>query len=360
MSNDRYGLYRYWLGRNRSQQGAEDADRVIRTINDDLKNTAAFQPNAQRNGVTQGMIVTRTDTNICKVTLLPNDVLFIGDLVSVFGEEWLCMELRKDEYNVTYAELWMCNHTFVYQDFAGKIIRKSAIIDDGSYSKGSDKPIPVIDGTHRCYVSLDEESRVLYVDKRLAMDTMLDKNGSTILNVGKIRWLDTKIRNYGNGSHLLTFSMADDVFNKEADNIELMICNYFDTQQAVEPSQEIVEQEQEQEVVQEEQQGEINAEENTVTGYLVIEGKDSIRIGTSRTYKVTAKGADGSSQGLPEGVEITVQCDNSIVATQNGGECRITVPLKDSLIGSNILISCRDTSGVLTSGNKTVAVISIG
>ena len=356
MSDERFGLYRYWLNRNREQKKAEDAARIKASIEQDLMDTAAYQADAKRNGVTQPMVITRMATNICKVTLMPDGIMYIGDLVSVFGEDWLCMELHTDEYGVTYAEIWMCNHTFVYQDFAGKIIRKSAIIDDGSYSKGSDKPIPVTDGIHRCYVSLDDESRVLYVDKRLAIDTVLDKNGSTILNVGKIKWLDTKIRNYGSGSHLLTFSMADDVFNKEADNIELMICNYFDAPQPIETTQETVEQE----VVQEEQQGEINTEENTVTGYLVIEGKDSIRIGTSRTYKVTAKGADGSSQGLPEGVEFTVQCDNSIAATQNGGECRITVPLKDYLIGSNITICCRDASGVLISGNKTVAVISIG
>ena len=360
MSDERFGLYRYWLNRNREQKKAEDAARIKASIEQDLMDTAAYQADAKRNGVTQPMVITRMATNICKVTLMPDGIMYIGDLVSVFGEDWLCMELHTDEYGVTYAEIWMCNHTFVYQDFAGKIIRKSAIIDDGSYSKGSDKPIPVTDGTHRCYVSLDDESRVLYVDKRLAIDTVLDKNGSTILNVGKIKWLDTKIRNYGSGSHLLTFSMADDVFNKEADNIELMICNYFDAPQPQQEPEQDIPEEHQQEETQEVQQQEEQSGDDQIGGYLVIEGKDSIRIGTSRTYRVTARMSDDSQAELPENVEFRVLCDGKISVLQNGNECRITVPLDDSLIGGSIEVSCLDSSGVYNAGNKTVAVISIG
>ena len=341
MQNDGYGVYRYWLRRSKESNKDIDKQAVQSEIENELANSAAYQEDAMRNGETQPIVASRTKTNVCKITVMPGDDMFIGDLIDVFNERWLCVELYVDEYGIKYGEIWMCNHTFVFQDHNAKIIKKDAIVDDGSYSKGNDKSIPIIDGTYKCYMSLDDESRSLYVDKRLAIDTILDKNGSPILEVGKIKWIDQKTKNYGEGSHLLFFTLTEDVYSKENDNLELNLCDYVKTSDGNTGE-------------------EPNQSNESANGYLVIEGRDSIRIGTGRTYKVVAIDNAGNTCDAPNDLEWHIEGNSKISTDINGASCVLRVPLDDSLIGTDLTITCRDKSSGFSQANKQVAVISIG
>ena len=339
MQNDGYDVYRYWLKHSKETNKNSDRQSAQTEVEAELINSVAYQKDALRNGQPQPIVATRTKTSVCKITVMPGDDMCIGDLIEVFGERWICIELYVDEYGVKYGEIWMCNHKFVFQDHSQKIITKDAIIDDGSYSKSSDKAIPVVDGTYKCYMSLDDESKSLYVDKRLAIDTILDKNGLPILEVGKIKWFDPKTKNYGTGSHLLFFTLSEDIFNKETDNLELMLCDYISSAS--------------------------EKEENLLAtaatdGYLVINGRDSIRIGTSRTYKATAVKNDGNTIDAPAELEWQIIGDSNITITADGSTCVMQVPLDDSLVGATITICCRDETNQFKLANKQVAVISIG
>lgn len=329
--SDGFTLYRYWLNRDKQYRANRDAQNISEAINESLTESAAYRSDALRNGAQQPIVATREGTNKCKITVMPGDEMYIGDVVSVFGEEWLCKELYTDEYGITYGEIWMCNHRFVYQDFDGTIITKCAIIDDGSYSKGSDKSIPVVDGTYKCYMSLDKESSALFVDKRLAIDTVLGRDGQPILEVGKIKWIDTKSNNYGSGSHLLYFVLAEDVYNGEHDNLELMLCDYTQTGVICSKSR------------------------NTC---LVINGKDSIRIGTKRTFKARVDG-DEYTDDL-EGLVWRIDGSDSIVLIPDGASCTVKVPLDDALVGVDFVLSCESTTEAELKANKQVAVIAIG
>ncbi len=340
MSNGEYDVYRYWLRRHKDVNKEADKLFVQEQINSELIESASYQENALRNGVSQPIVATRTATNICKITVIPGDEMYIGDLIDVFNEKWLCVELYTDEYGVKYGEIWMCNHTFVFQDYNADIIKKDAIVDDGSYSKGSDKSIPVVDGTYKCYMSLDDESRALYVDKRLAVDTILDRNGNPILEVGKIRWIDQKTKNYGEGSHLLFFTLTEDVYNKEKDNLEQSLCDYIEAGEEDKDSSQ--------------EPGE------STNGYLVVEGKNSIRIGTSRTYKAVGVDDAGNTCVAPEDLEWNLDGSSGIKIATKDASCILQVPLDGSLIGSDLTLTCTDKSGRFKSANKQVAVISIG
>lgn len=338
MANDGFSLYRYWLNLNKEADKNEDIRFVQESFASTIQESAAYQAGALRNGKSQPIVATREETKKCKITVIPGDEMNIGDLIYVFNEYWLCMELYTDEYGLTYGEIWMCNHIFNYQSHDLTRISKYAIIDDGSYSKGSDKAIPVTNNSFTCYVSLDDESAALYVDKRLAIDVVLDAKGEEILEVGKIVWLDTKSKNFGEGSHLLAFGLGDDVYNKERDNISLMICDY-------------------REEIEQTEEGEVTE----TAGYLVISGRDSIRIGTGRTYRVSTVDADGNSGEVSGEVQWSIlDMPDGVSFTPSGNECTIQIQLKDDLIGVTLKIECNDLSSKYSTGNKEVAVISIG
>ena len=343
MIDDGYSLYRWWLCHGRKADREYDKQFVKDNITSTLQESPAYQDDALRNGQSQPLIATREKTNKCKITVLPGDEMNIGDLIYVFGEYWLCMEIYMDEYGIKYGEIWMCNEVFHYQDHDLNVIDKYAIIDDGSYSKNGDKAIPVTGNYYTCYISMDEESAALYVDKRLAIDVVFDSKGNEILDVGKIAWLDTRSRNFGEGSHLLMFGLSDDVFNVERDNLDLRICDYRVKAE------------------DEEQEPETPDPPEDTAGELTIAGKATIRIGTGRTYKVSTILDDGNSGDAPDSVVWSTSGMASVILVESrGDECIVSVPLDDGLIGESVTLICTDTSGKYREASKNVGVISIG
>lgn len=352
MENDWLSAYRYWLAAMKGADAKYEKQLMDESISESLENSAAKQEDATVNGNPQPIIATRKKTNKASVTLLPGDGMNIGDLVYVFKEYWICMELYTDEYGITYAEIWMCNWLIRYQDHDLNIIEKYAIMDNGSYSRADGKSISITDNYYTCYVSMDTESDALFVDKRLAIDTILDSQGRPILEVGKIVWLDTKSRNFGEGSHLLMFGLEDDLYNVEKDSLDLLICDYRengDEEEGEDQGGTVEEPEKPDEPVQEEM------------GYLYIEGRDTIRIGTSRTYSVKGVDLDGNTVEIAGGVTWnTADLPRGIIVSTNGTELLLTAPLDDDLVGSTILLECSDDSGVYTSAKKEVGVITVG
>lgn len=333
---DGYSINNYWLKRNSDCEATADIEGVRETIENDIIESAACQPNARREGELQPLAVTRTETNKCSVTVMPGGEMYIGDIVEVFGESWICVELHTDEYGITYGEIWLCNHKLVYQNYEGEVITQDVVIEDGSYSKGNDKSLPSVDGTYKCYLPLNDKTNCLFVDKRLALGVAYDSNGKKILEVGKITWIDRISHNYGRGSHVLFMSLSRDVYNEEKDNLDILVCDYISENNSA------------------------NVQNQPLTNTcLVINGKDSIRIGTNRTYKATVVGSDGNGKDAQD-VEWEITADKGIVLKPNLNSCTISVPLWDALIGTDILITCRDKLGELSSANKKVAVISIG
>lgn len=326
---DGYSVNNYWLKRNKDTISDGEINLVSDTIRNSIAYSSSFQQNAKVNGVEFGLAVTRNETNKCKVTLLPGDKIHIGDTIEVLDETWLCTDIRTDEYGASYGIITLCNYEFVYQDIRGRVINKKAVVENGSYYKGDDKAISVIDGTYKCYLPIDEDTSCLYIDKRLAIGTAYDQNGEEILEVGKVTWIDRITFNRGEGSHLLFMSLTRDVYNKERDNKDLLICDYV-------------------------RDGDASFSEQS---HLVINGKDSIRIGTSRTYSVMV--SDGE-ESLVNDLEWSVSDVDGITLTQSGTSCVVNVPLKEALIGAEILLTCSDKLGRVTPANKKMAVISIG
>ncbi len=333
MSTD-FATYKEYLKRTLRWEKCLDKIDAEEAI-DELANTGNYQSDAQRNGVSQPLITQRKSSNKCKVIVPRGDQLCIGDWVYVLGENWLCMELYIDEYGVTYGELWMCNHQFKYQNFDKEIIQKWGIIDDGTYSNVMDKSINVTDNSFKCYISRDEQTNCLFVDKRLAIDILYDKNGKPILEVGKITVLDTKTGNYGDGSHLLTFKMKHDVYAPEVDSLAEMLCDY------ITPTEGRTE------------------EETPKQSHFTIDGKTSLAIGSRRTYKIVFD-TPNDDDDLVNRIAWEVKDNTRISLTPNSYECLVEIPLSEDLIGSTFTLACYDGQDDTVRSEYTVEVVAIG
>lgn len=357
MANDELALYSRWLACGLEQEKCQEQSYVQESFAETIQQSPAYQEDAEVNGEPQPIVATRKDTNKCDVTVIPGDRLYIGDLVKVFNEYWICVEMYVDEFGMYYGELWMCNHIFCYQDFELNIIHKYAILDDGSYSNGNDKAIKVTDNSFNCYVSLDAESRALFIDKRLGISVIYDKSGKEVLEVGKIKWIDIKSRNFGEGSHLMVFGINEDSYNPTADNIEELICDYQEAPiEDEEPDEPITPPEEPDETDNGGEGGEGNEgggdeepsePEPVIKGTLSIEGRKTIKAGSGRTYSLVAIDKEsGNTIEAPEDVEWRIEFDgNGVSIVPNGATCKVTVKENDSLIGSIFTIKCSSSSG---------------
>lgn len=336
MTSTDWDLYCRWIKTGREFDSKNTSKEVVNSILSNLENNPAYQAGATRNGNKQPILATRKETRKCKMTVIPGDSMCIGDLIHVFGEKWICMELYTDEYGITYGELWMCNHEFRFQDKTHKIVSLHGIIDDGSYSKGANKAITITEGKYTCYLSRNEETSCIHVDKRFAVDAVLDAKGSTILEVGKVVWIDTKSGNYGEGSHLITFVIENDVYNPEVDNVDELICDYVCCEGEPMDSQ-------------------------GKAGRVFIEGKNTVRIGTGRTYTAAIIEEDGSKNKEYKDFQWSIRNKpNGVEIIPDGSKCLLNIPLEDELIGSTLTLTCEDVAGLYTAENKEVAVITIG
>ena len=329
--------YDYYLTR----RGTSDRRQSILSANASFKELASsspsYQPTAKCNGITKPMLAVRESTQICKISLFPEDTMCIGDIVTCYGENWLVMELYKDEFGLVSGEMWLCNHLFRFQNNSSEIIERYGVVDDGTYSNLSEKSITTADAKYSIYMPLDEQTEKIYIDKRFSIGTMYDQNQEKILQVMKVTWIDKINQNVGDGSHLLKLQVSNDIYNKETDNLSQMLCNYIDSNE---------------EHINDE------SKENT-EGLILINGKETIRIGSSREYTASLVDANGNS--IEEEIELVWTINSTKIEFEsNQSTCKITVPFDDSLIGEEITLSVKDKENRYLACDKVIEVITIG
>lgn len=329
-----FALYKYWLKTDEENDICDDTREVKKELIEALKETPSYQARAKVNGVIQPLVAVRDrkKARVCKVTAVSNDNLHVGDLVDVYKEKWIIIEAREDEYGISSGEMWMCNQVFTYQKFSGEIVEKNAIIDDGSYSTKTEKAIDVATNTYKCYMQLDDDSKELYIDKRLAIDVAVNSDGKEILEVGKIVWLDKKSVNFGEGSHLLSFKLERDVFNSSKDSVEQMLCDYRSISES---------------------------EPESATNTIAISGRTSLRIGTTREYKANIIDENGN---IVEGNFLfnweLRDAPNGVSISPEEQSCKISCAISDKMIGKSFTIVCYDTERQYPQGELTVEVVN--
>lgn len=333
---DTYDFYLTRRGTSNRRQSMRSAAASFKEL---ASNSPSYQPMAECNGIVKPILAIRETPQVCKVSLFPEDTMCIGDVVKCYDEHWLVVKLFKDEYGLTSGEMWLCNHLFRFQNNNSTIIERYGVIDDGSYSNTTEKAITTADAKYPMYIPLDEETEQIYIDKRFCIGTMFNQNREKILQVMKVTWIDTINQNVGAGSHLLKLQLANDIFNKETDNIQELICDFI----ANDTSEENTE----------------NTKDETISGSYQINGKDTIRIGGSREYVVSIFDNDGNI------IEDNIDFKWSVVPTTftitaEGNSCRVQVPFDDDLIGTEITLSVCDDNNKYQATDKVIEVVTIG
>ena len=311
------------------------------------RNSAAFQSGAKRNGFKQRMLIVRMKTKECKITALSGQELYAGDYIECFNEKWLVVETFTDENGVLYGKAWLCNFVFKFQNGTQRVVLKDGIIDDGSYAGKNEQRIPLEEGFYRAYLPIDADTVKIFIDKRFAIGTAHTSKMKEILSVVRVVWLDKQTYNLGAGSHLLRMRLKDDVFNEQEDSVGNMICNY----------------------IKDNAQGSLFEPDTSETGDVPdrrweIEGRDSIRIGTSRSYFArlyddVGDDGDGAMEIEAAGEFVwTYPNISGVKYTQDGNALTVEIPLNPALVGTDIELFVVCADGDCVPGRKTVEVIA--
>lgn len=287
-----------------------------------------------RNGIAQTLLITRSDVRYkANVIAYPGDELYVGDEVVAYGEHWIVMETRVVDDIQKTGLMWLCNHLYRWQNFDSTVVEHWGVLDSGVYSttKAGDAQIQYPDQQFKMFLSFNEDTEKLFVDKRFAAGTAYNAYNEPILIVYKITALDPSSRSYGVGGHLLVGYLRSDTFNPDRDNYTLKICDYISP--ATPPS----------------------------PGSLLtceITGRSTVRVGSNRVYSPVFYNAAGE---IAVGVtpEWTIQpVLDGVELREDGLNAVISIVPKDSLIG-RILTLTLGASGY-DEATKALEVVAVG
>lgn len=294
----------------------------------------AYQENAIVDGEVTPIIASHTSTVACTIKAPPATDIHIGDMVECFNEHWIVVDLYVDKVGIVNGEMWLCNNVLRFQNRSVAIISRYCVVDDGTYSKKSSDPDAfIMANTYKIYITIDNATQKMFVDKRLALGQIYSAEGEKILEVYKIIGMDVKSKNFGEGSHLMVLTLQRDVYDEHADSLSENICDIF--------------------------VGNGDTAEPQVTGSCVIVGRDVARLGTSRKY--TATFTDASGEVVSNVTPVwTVSAPDGITYNTSGTECTVNVPLNEKYVGEMIIITVSDTDNIFGNYEKKVQVITVG
>lgn len=328
-------LYEKLLGNGMATNRREVAiDESVNAFVNGMVDDPAYQENATVDGEKTPIVASRKSTIMCAIKAPPSTDLHIGDMVECFNEHWIVVELYVDKVGIINGEMWLCNNVLRFQNRSIAVISRHCVIDNGTYSKKSSDPDAfVMANTYKIYITIDDATKKLFVDKRLAFGQIYSADGEEILEVYKVIGMDVKSKNFGAGSHLMVLTVQRDVYDPQVDSLSENICNIF-----------------------------VNNGDNAnpqVTGSCVIVGRDTVRLGTSRKYTAIFTDASGAiSTNATPVWSITVP--DGITYNASGFECSIKIPLDEKYVGEAVIISLSDSENVFGSYEKKVQVITVG
>lgn len=307
-------------------------DAKTRLVNE-LIPSIGYKANATRNGVLQPIVLTTGKVPYkSTIVAIPNDPLFVGDMIVVGNDRWLVVETSNTNPIQVTGTAWLCNQLFKFQNGATTIVEKYGVFDDGTYSQSSDDQIVTLDSKTGFYLSYDNDTKFIFVDKRLATDVVYNKSAESELLCWSVTAVNPKSKNYGAGSHLLELSVASSAYDPTKDNISNMVCDY------------------------------ISSSGGGSTGELlpcsITTARSTIGTGRSYTYAVTFYKADGVTVDDTAVAVWAVNPDiTGVTSTPNGNSIKISVASNDDLVGSTFVLSVTASNGLYNTVTYNVEVV---
>ena len=317
-----WGLYETML----SAYGSSDREISLNETKENfiasIVENPSYREDVYKNGEKCSLVIDRTETSYkYKIMALPDEELYTGDLITIDDENLIVVEVRSLNSLQKVGTAWLCNISLSFQNGTHDIITRPAVLDSGVFSttKNGNEELQYVDKQFKLYLPYDDDTKKLYVDKRIAVDTRFDKHGKEILEVYNVTGVNRIARSYGKGGHLLICELRSGTYSPSVDNLELMICDYIAD----------------------------NDSGSSVTELLPcsISGRPTIMLGQTRTYTATFYDTDSQEVSgiepvwdITGNVEVTTQLiDNTI---------KITVPDNEDYIGETIQVILTDTNGL--------------
>lgn len=309
-------------------QAAVDFERFI-------QENLNYMGDCTRNGVPQRFMISRSDALYkANITAFPGEELYPGDMIEAFGEHWICYQTRVANALQISGIIWLCNHLFRWQNHSAEIIERWGVLDPGVYStnKTGGYEVNTTDVQYKIYLPLDEDTKLLYVDKRIATNSKYDANGKEILEVYKLTRVDMTSQAYGKGAHLLLLNIRSDDYIAETDDLTERICDYVPPDAGNGATED----------------ASTAQNEGLLRRSIKISGRTTVRTGGTRLYTTDLTGAPKWSI-VPDTVGITL--------TVEGDAARLTVDAMDELIGTIVTIRAEDPAGEAQAAALDVEVV---
>lgn len=188
-----------------------------------------YEPNARINGVERRIIATKAKgTQRYEIQSYPGETFHAGDIVECFDSHWIVIEVTANKEIYTTGTMLRCNHKFRFQNGTSKVVERWGVLDTGVYSttvKETDVQT-MLNKQYKIYMPLDDETRMLYVGKRIATGVMKDSEYNDVLTVYRTTEFDDLSENYGEDK-LLVLKCISDTYNPLVDSFEHQICDYI-------------------------------------------------------------------------------------------------------------------------------------
>lgn len=287
------------------------------------KNNLGYKDDVYYNGekTKRRFIIQRSESyNKVKVVSFPDEPLYSGDILQCDNEMLIVTAtyLLNDVQTVGIA--WISNLNLRFQNGTSDIIEIPAALDDGTYSTtvGSEKNIQYLNKKMRIYVPYNDDTKKIFIDKRLAIEVTNDKYFNPQLVVYKVVGINHSSVSFGKGSHLLELTIDSDTYSPSNDNIDEMICDYISPTDAPNPTQKLK---------------------------CEIKGRPTVLLNNYRIY--TPIFYDENNQEVTNIVPLwTLSELNGITSEIIDNKLKIVVNDNEDFIGSVVTLTLQDNDGV--------------
>ena len=314
----------------------------LKTFQDSFESEARSLPSyttATLNGVAAEFLIEKdSSAGIAKFTAFPGHNVYAGDIIYALGGYWLVYSVLAPNLVQSSGILWLCNQKLRFQNGDSTIIERWGVVSSGSYtSPTGSTAIKTVDGKYNAYFPFDDDTKKLFVDKRVALRSVYNNEGTQILEVYTIRHIDAIGENYNSGDHLMVLGIESTEYSAEKDNLTEYICDYILT------------------VIPEESP----VEDETLLS-CAITGRSSIRVGTTKKYTASFYTSDGVTLDETVSAVWFVSTLAGVTHSVTEGVLSLTVALEESLVGSSIEITLSDADGLYAPSVTVVEVVPIG
>jgi hypothetical protein len=162
---------------------------------------------------------------IKKAKVRNTDEINLGDMIDWSNAKWLVTSIDPDTKTYKRAELKLCTFLLKWQNKKGDVVERWCVDKNATSNLDENKVITTSNSEFDLQLTLDDESKLLELDKRFLHDV----DGVDIPSAYKLIDRNVVSGNYQyfNRGGILNITIKQDQFNKDIDNKTLMIADYF-------------------------------------------------------------------------------------------------------------------------------------